>query len=75
MELSIEAFKTKHIENIVKNYPERKFIIIFDNSNLSLLIAEELNAKCSRIVAPIYLREIIFNQKASLRQVSLQPST
>ncbi|MFL5813527.1 MAG: phosphatase domain-containing protein [Bdellovibrionia bacterium] len=58
-EWSIEDFKVSRIEKIIKNKPQRKFIVIFDNSDPSLALSEKLHEKFSENILAIYLRQVV----------------
>jgi len=58
-ERSIEDFKISRIQTIMKEYPERKFIVIFDNSDPSLAMAETLRAMSMNRIEAIYLHQVI----------------
>lgn len=54
----IESFKIKKIEEILKEKKDRKFIVIFDNSDASINLAKEINLRFSKNVVGIYLRQV-----------------
>ncbi len=56
---SIEDFKMQSIHEIVSQRPSRKFIVIFDNSDASLLLANQLRQQFSNQIEAIYLRKVI----------------
>jgi hypothetical protein len=58
-EWSIEDFKISRIETIIKEKPQRKFIVIFDNSDLSLTLSEKLHERYPGNISAIYLRQIV----------------
>jgi phosphatidate phosphatase APP1 len=57
-EWSIEEFKVSKINTIISQKPNRKFIVIFDNSDASLALADELHAKFADKIQTIYLHQI-----------------
>lgn len=57
-EWSIEAFKIEKIEEILKKKSDRKFIIIFDNSDASINLAKEIRRRYSEKIVTIYLRQV-----------------
>ncbi|MBS1972476.1 MAG: DUF2183 domain-containing protein [Bdellovibrionales bacterium] len=59
-EWSIEKFKVKHLEKILAAHPGRHFIVIFDNSEPSLEIAETIRAQYGDKISPVYLHEVLF---------------
>lgn len=56
---SIEGFKLEKIAEIISKYPNRKFIVIFDNSDASLDLANSIKEKFSDSVLAIYLHSIV----------------
>lgn len=58
-EWSIENFKNEKIEQILKSKPQSKFIVIFDNSEPSLVLAKEISKKYADRVTKIYLRKTV----------------
>jgi hypothetical protein len=58
-EWSIENFKTLRIEKIINEHPNRKFIIIFDNSNPSIAMAENLQKRFPGKILAVYLRQVV----------------
>ncbi|WP_413290640.1 phosphatase domain-containing protein [Bdellovibrio sp. HCB337] len=64
-EWSIGKFKTGHIENLLAENPERKFIVIFDNSGPSIELANELYKKHADKIHPVYLRQTVLKQLPS----------
>jgi phosphatidate phosphatase APP1 len=59
-EWSIEKFKAKHLEKILAGHPGRHFIVIFDNSEPSLEIAETIRTQYGDRISPVYLHEVVF---------------
>ncbi len=55
---SIESFKIKKIRDVLKEKPDRKFIIILDNSQASLELVDEISQQFSKNVIAIYLRQV-----------------
>ncbi len=58
-EWSIANFKIEKIKEIMTDRPGRKFIVIFDNSNPSLMLAEEIHAQFSNQIQTVYLHQIV----------------
>jgi phosphatidate phosphatase APP1 len=56
---SVENFKVDHIKNIIADRPNRKFIVIFDNSDASLGLAEKLHAEFLNTIHVVYLHQVI----------------
>lgn len=61
-EWSIDNFKVERLERVLSKNPGRRFIVIFDNSEPSLEIAELINNKYASKIGPVYLRETIFRK-------------
>ena len=59
-EWSIEAFKVDRLEKIFVENPGRQFIVIFDNSEPSLQIADTIQDQYADKVPVIYLHQVIF---------------
>ena len=57
-EWSIESFKIEKIRLILNQKIDRKFIIIFDNSEASLKLAAEIQGQFSKNAVAIYLRQV-----------------
>ncbi len=57
-EWSIQSFKIEKINEIIKEKNDRKFIVIFDNSDASINLAEEINLRFPKNVVAIYLRQV-----------------
>ena len=57
-EWSIESFKMEKIKGVLKEKPDRQFIIIFDNSDASIDLAEEINRQFPKKVVAVYLRQV-----------------
>ncbi|MEK2645032.1 phosphatase domain-containing protein [Bdellovibrio sp. BCCA] len=64
-EWSIEDFKISRIEKIVEDHPQRKFIVIFDNSEPSVQMATALHEKFGDKIQAIYLREVVKKETPS----------
>jgi phosphatidate phosphatase APP1 len=62
-EWSIEKFKVKHLEKTLTAHPGRHFIVIFDNSEPSLEIAETIRTDYGDKISPVYLHEVIFRSE------------
>lgn len=58
-EWSIEDFKILKIRNILNQNPNRKFIVIFDNSDASLKLAARLQIEFPEKISAIYLRQVV----------------
>ncbi len=58
-EWSIEDFKMSRIEKIISDKPQRKFIVIFDNSDPSLVLSEKLHSRFPEQILAIYLRQVV----------------
>lgn len=56
---SLEEFKLDKIRTILKERPQRTFIVIFDNSDPSLIMTDKINAEFSEKVRAIYLRQVV----------------
>lgn len=56
---SIENFKIAKIKEILANKPNRKFIVIFDNSNASSELADLLREEFPSQIVAIYLRQVV----------------
>jgi phosphatidate phosphatase APP1 len=61
---SIESFKIESIDKIMSRFPERSFLVIFDNSSASLNLATKLKQKYRDSIDAIYLRQVA-NAKSS----------
>jgi hypothetical protein len=57
-EWSIKKFKLDKIREILKAKPNRKFIVIFDNSDASIQIAEQIKQQFPEQIVDIYLRMV-----------------
>jgi len=57
-EWSIEEFKVSKINQILSQRPNRKFIVIFDNSDASLALAEKIHKKFPERILTVYLHQI-----------------
>jgi len=57
-EFSIESFKMARIAEVVYAHPDRRFIIIFDNSAASLQLTKRVQAEYPNTIQNIYLREV-----------------
>lgn len=58
-EWSIEDFKIEKIEEILAQEPQKRFIVIFDNSDASILLAGQLKQKFPNEILDIYLRQVV----------------
>ncbi len=58
-EWSIQDFKILNIRNILNEYPNKKFIVIFDNSGASLELAGTLQIEFPGKISAIYLRQVV----------------
>jgi len=58
-EWSIEKFKLKKIGNIVSSKPNRKFIIIFDNSDASISMVNTIHKRFPEKVHTVYLHQVV----------------
>lgn len=58
-EWSIEDFKISRIQKIIEEHPQRKFIVIFDNSDPSIQMATILHEKFGDKIQAVYLREVV----------------
>lgn len=56
---SIEDFKINKIKEVLTERPGRRFIIIFDNSDASLALANKLHEQFPTQIQAIYLRQVI----------------
>lgn len=56
---SIAKFKVAKLEKIMAENPGRQFIVIFDNSQASLDIAEMIHSHYHDKIAPVYLHEVV----------------
>lgn len=56
---SIEKFKVAKLEKIMAENPGRQFIVIFDNSQPSLDIAETIHSQYGDKMGPVYLHEVV----------------
>lgn len=56
---SIEEFKLEKIRTILNERPQRTFIVIFDNSEASLIMAEKMNYEFSKKILAVYLRQVV----------------
>jgi len=59
-EWSIEVFKFEKLKKILAENPGRQFIVIFDNSEPSLEIAEMIRTHFSDRISPVYLHQVVF---------------
>lgn len=57
-EWSIESFKIEKIREVLKEKSDRKFIVIFDNSNASIHLSKEIKHQFANHVVAIYLRQV-----------------
>ena len=57
-EYSIEKFKMNRIAAQVNSKPDRRFIVIFDNSDASIKLAKRLMAEYPHTIQNVYLREV-----------------
>lgn len=57
-EWSIESFKIEKIKAILTEKGDRQFIVIFDNSEASLNLVEEINRQFPKKFVGIYLRQV-----------------
>lgn len=64
-EWSIENFKLSRIQKILARYPERQFIVIFDNSQASLEISEKLVREYKTRISELYLRQVVLRELPS----------
>ena len=58
-EWSIEGFKTEKMKEIITERSHKKFIVIFDNSDASLNLSDEINKEFGDKVVSIYLRMVV----------------
>ena len=58
-EWSIENFKIDKMQKILIDHPDQKFIVIFDNSQASLILAKQIQKKFSGKILAIYLHQVI----------------
>jgi hypothetical protein len=58
-EWSIENFKISNIRHILAEKPNRRFIVIFDNSDASLKLVEKLQSEFPGKISAIYLRKVV----------------
>lgn len=58
-EWSIEKFKIDRIKEIIAERPDRNFIVIFDNSDASLELANSLSTLYPKEIKAIYLRQVV----------------
>ena len=58
-EWSIESFKIAKISEIIAKHGDRKFIVIFDNSDASLGLAKALKTRFKDRIVAIYLRQVV----------------
>ena len=58
-EWSIENFKISKIKKIIDDHPDRKFMVIFDNSQASIRMARTFQEKFSDKIVNIYLRKVV----------------
>ncbi len=56
---SIEDFKISKIKEVISERPGRKFIVIFDNSDASLVLANKLHEQFPNQILAIYLRQVV----------------
>lgn len=56
---SLETFKMEHVQQVISQQPNRKFIVIFDNSDPSLDLAESIHSAFADRVEAIYLRSVV----------------
>lgn len=57
-EWSIESFKINKIREILKEKPDRKFIVIFDNSDASINLADKIRQQFAENIVTVYLRQV-----------------
>jgi phosphatidate phosphatase APP1 len=58
-EWSIQGFKVEKIKEIIHSKPTREFIVIFDNSDASLSLADILHSLFPMQIKAIYLRKVV----------------
>lgn len=58
-ELDLEGFKVSKVDSVIAGHPGRQFVVIFDNSEASLSLADKLSAKYPDKIKAIYLRQTI----------------
>lgn len=58
-EWSIEKFKIARVSEILKLKPHRKFIVIFDNSDASVALVDELYTQFPDKIHAIYLHQVV----------------
>ncbi len=56
---SIEDFKITRIKEVISERLGRKFIVIFDNSDASLVLANKLHEQFPNQIVAIYLRQVV----------------
>lgn len=56
---SIEDFKIEKIREVINERPQRSFIVIFDNSDPSLSMADKISTEFSGKVLAIYLHQVV----------------
>jgi phosphatidate phosphatase APP1 len=56
---SIEEFKIAKINEIIAKHPNKKFIVIFDNSDASITLAEKLHEELPEKIQAVYLRQVV----------------
>lgn len=65
LEWSIENFKVLKIKEIIEGKPGRKFIVIFDNSEASRVLAQRLPQLFPGKIQAIYLRQVVEKDASS----------
>ncbi|QDK37581.1 phosphatase domain-containing protein [Bdellovibrio sp. NC01] len=58
-QMNLEKFKIDNVATIIDDHPGRKFIVIFDNSDASLTLADQLMNKFPAQILEVYLHQII----------------
>lgn len=58
-QMDLEGFKIDKISEILQKHPGRKFIVIFDNSDASLALAEQIHQQFADRVVAIYLHQVV----------------
>ncbi len=57
-EWSIESFKINKIREILNEKPDSKFIVIFDNSDASINLADKIRQHFAGSIVAVYLRQV-----------------
>lgn len=58
-QMNLEKFKLDRVSEIIETHSARKFIIVFDNSDVSIRLADQLMDKFPDKIQAVYLHQIV----------------